>query len=63
MLDSAVENSGGNQGVILAAVAGHTIMELGGSVVDLARLGDGIASGGKTPCASSPFSQWGRRPK
>jgi hypothetical protein len=46
MLDSAVESSGGNQGVILAAVAGHTIMELGGSVVDLARLGDGIASGG-----------------
>jgi hypothetical protein len=46
MLDSAVESSGGNQGVILAAVAGHTIMELGGSVVDLARLGDGIKAGG-----------------
>jgi hypothetical protein len=45
MLDSAVENSDYNQGVILAAVAGHTVMELGGSIVDLARLGDGIKSG------------------
>jgi hypothetical protein len=44
-LDDAVESSDYNHNVILAAVAGHTIMELGGSVVDLARLGDGIASG------------------
>jgi hypothetical protein len=51
-LDSAVESSGYNQGVILVAAGTHAVMEFGGAFVDILRLGDGVKAGG--------FYGWGK---
>jgi hypothetical protein len=45
-LDSAVETSGYNQGVMLVAAGTHAAMEFGGAFVDILRLGDGVRAGG-----------------
>jgi hypothetical protein len=46
MLDSAVENSDYNQGVMIVAAGTHAAMEFGGAFVDLLRFGDGMKAGG-----------------